>query len=236
MKAGRINLENLEKLHLVFRGFRSHDGVGYWFRGQARLDWELLPKAGRKEYYLPDNRDLKRFDVWKRQAIAYCSLPARDLEQLALAQHHGFATRFLDWSMNPLVACYFACSDHLSADGVVYILEAPEQFLTDEANLSLLSEVEGVFAYIPNAIAPRVMNQKGIFSVHCDARQEIFVKDSRFGKAQPNLVQLVIPSTLKGEVIRLLDDYGINRSVLFPDLDGLSAYINSRTEGVGKRA
>jgi hypothetical protein len=47
MQHHTINLTDLDMLHKVFRGFRSHDGVGYVFRGHAQASWELLPKAGR---------------------------------------------------------------------------------------------------------------------------------------------------------------------------------------------
>lgn len=229
MKPIEIKLDRLEALHLIFSRYRSHDGLGYWFRGQASADWNLLPKAGRAEYYLANNRDLGRFNAWRQKAVAYCSLSANELEQLALAQHHGLATRLLDWSMNPLVACYFACSEHHKEDGVVYIHEAVDYLFLKEHNLIALGELKGVFGFIPNSIAPRVISQKGFFSVHCDARQEIEIKPARLFQGKPNLIRVVIPAKLKSEVMSMLDNYGIDRSVLFPDLDGLSAHINSKT-------
>ena len=164
MNCGRISLTNLESLHVVFRGFRSHDGFGFWFRGQADSTWDLLPRAGRKGDHLPDNRDLGRFKAWRDLAVAYCSLPTNEPEQLALAQHHGLATRLLDWTMNPLVACFFACSECPEQDGAIHILEAPEQLVLPELLEHLNGSVRaarGVFGYIPRAISPRVLNRKG---------------------------------------------------------------------------
>jgi hypothetical protein len=229
MNPAHVKLDKIESLHLIFRGCRSHDGLGYWFRGQASADWDLLPKAGRKEYYLPDNRDLGRFNSWRQKAVAYCSLPESELEQLALAQHHGLATRLLDWSMNPLVACYFACSEYPDEDGIVYLYEAADYFFVGESTLESLQGENGVFGFIPNSITPRVLSQKALFSVHCDARQAIVVRQSMMDKGKPNLIKLIIPASLKDDVLRMLDDYGIDRSFLFPDLDGLSAHINGRT-------
>lgn len=223
MKYGTIKLTDVDMLHKVFRGIRSHDGFGYVFRGHAQASWDLLPKAGRTEFYRPDHGDLGRFHAWGRSAVAYTSLSESYLEQLALAQHHGLATRLLDWSMNPLVACYFACSDHADKDGAVWMYEmGGDGFLTDENTRDTLKERQGVFGYRPKAAFPRVINQRGVFSVHCDAAHPIDVRESEVIKGYPNLIRLDIPSALKVEILIHLGDYGIDRSYLFPDLDGLS--------------
>ncbi|WP_165927443.1 MULTISPECIES: FRG domain-containing protein [Burkholderia] len=224
-----IKLTDVDMLHKVFRGFRSHDGVGWLFRGHAQASWELLPKAGRPEFYLPDNRDLGRFHHWTGRAVAYTSLSESYLEQLALAQHHGLATRLLDWSMNPLVACYFACSDHADTDGAVWIYEMCETILTDENTRDMLEAKSGVFGYLPKAAFPRVINQRGVFTVHCDAAHPIEIRESRVTKGVPNLFRLDIPAALKRQIIAHLGDYGIDRMHLFPDLDGLSAHVNAST-------
>jgi len=91
-----IQLDSIEKLHKIFQCYRSYKGVGHLFHGQAHIEWQLLPKAGRKEYYLPNNNDLTRFNNWEDQAIAYGYMPTSLLEGLAIAQHHGLATRLLD--------------------------------------------------------------------------------------------------------------------------------------------
>ena len=208
--------------------------MGYLFRGQADSSWDLLPKAGRKEFFLPDNRDLGRFWSWARQAVAYSSLPSSDMEQLAIAQHHGLATRLLDWTMNPLVACFFACAEHPESDGAVYMYETPNFMVSEELNSEKLKEFVGVFGYFPKSISPRLLSQKGVFTVHCEASRRIDVKESRFGDGKPNLLVLTIPAKLKEDVVKHLEDYGIDKSVLFPDLDGLSAHINRKTFRMGK--
>ncbi len=230
-----LTLNTLEQLHIIFRAYRSHDGFGFWFRGQADERWPLLPKAGRKEFYLPDGRDMGRFNGWCRQAVAYFDLPVSKYERLAIAQHYGLATRLLDWSMNPLVACYFACAEASNLDGAVYIFEAPSQFIS-KTHFDEIIASKGVYGYIPNVITARVNNQKGLFTIHSDATKEIEISKSFLGDGGPNLTKIIFPAIFKTDVVEMLDDYGINRASLFPDLDGLSAHINSGTIQINKNA
>lgn len=229
MNPGYLNITDMENLHKVFRGYRSHDGMGWLFRGQADASWPLLPKAGRSNFYLPENRDLGRLWAWARQAIAYSDLPGGCMEQLAIAQHHGLATRLLDWTMNPLVACFFACAEHPDKDGAVYLYETPEKIFEDETTIDDLKKHVGLFGYMPRSISPRLMNQRGIFTVHCDAKYPIEAKESRLNNGTSNLLVLKIPSKLKEEISKHLEDYGIDRTHIFPDLDGLSAHTNTKT-------
>lgn len=229
MMGPTIELNEINDLHSIFQGFRSHSGCGYWFRGQANKEWKLLPKAGRPEYYLPNDRDLGRFNAWDKKAIGYAPLPEKDLDKLALAQHHGLATRLLDWTMNPLVATYFACESSSDTDGIIYIFEPPEKFVTEETSISHLKAENGIYGYMPKAISPRILSQRGLFTVHCDASSVIQSTTSRWFDDKASLYSVIIPASIKANLIAHLSDYGIDKSFLFPDLDGLSEHINFET-------
>lgn len=235
MEKKTIIITDLNMLHQAFRAYRSHDGIGYWFRGQANASWELLPKAGRKEFYLDNQRDLGRFNAWHKQAVAYKESPVHFIEGLALAQHHGLATRLLDWTINPLVACFFACDDIKNLDGVVYAYEPPDHYLDERFSLDDIKELNGVFGYHPKSISSRILNQKGLFTVHCDARNEIVVKESRLMNEEPNLIEFIIPAALKKDINLLLSDYGVDTAFIFPDLDGLSSHINKNTQSIANK-
>ncbi len=62
------------------------------------------------------------FSQFEREYVSYQErVLTRRIDKLTLAQHYGLATQLLDWSLNPLVALYFACESLSNDDGIVFI-------------------------------------------------------------------------------------------------------------------
>jgi len=107
---------------------------------------------------------------------------------------------------------------------------APERFV-DIDSCRLDQESHGI-GFIPRALSTRVLNQRAVFTVHAPPTASIDPKPHWLFDGITNLIHLRIPFSFKEEALVHLDHYGINSQTLFPDLDGLSAYVNSTTQQI----
>jgi hypothetical protein len=151
-----------------------------------------------------------------------------DAELLTLGQHHGLPTRLLDWTENPLVACFFAAAPGTDeTDGVVW------QFLPYDRSLDYrdepISEIKSPKVLYPDHIDARVVQQQAVFTIHPlppnGRRFEPF--DRVIGGIAP-LVYAVpyhIPRRDKESLRRHLDVLGVNFRSVYPGLDGLGRQL-----------
>jgi hypothetical protein len=220
--------------------------TGWIYRGQADAKWPLLPKAGRPEYFIAANAtwaargqtsgDLGRFGVWRENAVAFCEdLPSNDFEALAYAQHYGLATRLLDWTHNPLVALFFAVETKPDAQGVVFC-HLPTKIV--EADVLTPETCDVVACYLPMPFDRRILMQDAVFTVHPRPNQPLepgppFEEAKAFG-IQCDLVAILIEADMKAGLQLQLANIGVTRKTLFPDLEGLSEFVNWESRRVAK--
>jgi hypothetical protein len=193
------------------------------FRGQSDKDWDVVPKSGRKGYSEKYTNTLSEelvFKSWKRYAKFHLTkYPENNWDWLAIAQHHGLATRLLDWTKNPLVGAYFACFENFQNDGVIYYYALKDIVDFDEKETDPF-KMKGFNVFFPSGFASRIINQRGLFTI--TDKPKIDLKKQLKSK----LKQIIIPKEIKIEILRSLDFYGINKMSLYNDLDSLSSYLN----------
>ncbi|MDN3639079.1 FRG domain-containing protein [Simiduia curdlanivorans] len=201
----------------------SDDYVGGWFyRGQSNKDWGLEPKAFRSPYLEGDGFDFK-FKMWLKHSHNYSGMDySNEIEAMAIAQHHGFATKLLDWTSNILIAAFFACSDNFESDAKI-IAYFPTQYIYLDDEMAPV-EIENAVGFQPKAVAARLKSQSGCFTYH---KEEAFkIENKYFGPGQHDtLYEWIIPREHKIEILKTLDRLSINYRTLFPDLDGLSKHF-----------
>lgn len=218
----------------------SGNSSDFVFRGQ-REDKPLRPKLGR---LVPrgQREEIERlmFKEFKRTSVPLTSLqPSTDWDFLALAQHHGLPTRFLDWTYSALAALWFAAErepavkDGVPQNGVVWLLKTEVlDFIELEADSSPFNNTKPSL-YRPRVISPRIAVQRGVFTVHPMRSSERMVAFESEAGFKDRLVKFVVAAEAFPHIGKHLDSCGVNRFVLFPDLVGLCSHLEWRyTDGL----
>jgi hypothetical protein len=212
-----IELHKTEDLFDFFKTYRK--STRYQFRGQSNSKWPLIPKAGRPPFSKRNDKEL--FNQWKRRANAYLENKSlTDIELLTIAQHTGLPTRLLDWTYNPLVAAFFACIENDDVDGTIFAYK-PDSYLSIPNVDNPFSLPKGSVRMLqPNSPNSRLINQFGYFTIHSDPTTELKQTPS-----MENMDKIIIPHTLKKELVFVINQLGVNNMTIFPDLDGLSKHL-----------
>jgi hypothetical protein len=88
-------------------------------------------------------------------------------------------------------------------------------------------EFGSVGIFKPRGVVPRIVRQGGLFTVHGPPERSL---ESLARDRMVNLKQIVIAESYRSKLLVELARYGINSASLFPDLDGLSLYLNWTVE------
>lgn len=201
------------------------------FRGQPAKK-PLMPRIGRSSFRArralgTDEQDM--FEHFSSRSLPYLTvIPATPWEWLALAQHHGMATRLLDWTQNPMAALWFAvhAPTNRREDGEVWYFSVRKNDRHDSDTDPSPFDVTRTWVVRPRHIAPRITRQAGWFTAHHTAgRGPRFVPLDENPQFEDRLHRLVIPHECFARIRATLDRCGIHRASLMPDLSGLAMHI-----------
>jgi hypothetical protein len=233
-----VPVTSIAKLsELVESEFKDDIPTTVIYRGHGAASFRLIPKVGRLKPNANSGRKTVNeelmLELFRRQSVDRVPVPAADdWELLAVAQHHGMATRLLDWTRSPLVALYFAvcfqCETRYEdranegrpkrEDAEIIAWRCRKKDLTEPLPECGPMKIERTVRYIPRIVTPRLRAQSGLFTAHRIPTEE-FRPDSGV------VYRIRIPHDARQPLKVSLFRHGIHEGVLFPDLDGLAHHI-----------
>ncbi len=209
---------------------------------------------------LPDY-EWKLLREFRRRAHIYCSNPPKEhehVEWLALLRHHEGPTRLLDFTYSPFIATFFALEmARENTDSVVWAID--KNWVRDRARNIVGREIFDAFAtkrdgesfkkmflenrhcfagsVNPYRLNERLSLQQGVFLCPGDITGS-FVKNLK-GKTKAetlrkHICRIVISHVCRKRTLDRLRKMNIDRTTLFPGLDGFAQSLNTRFEEIGK--
>jgi hypothetical protein len=222
-------------------GLIESDDFINFIEGMNAIGLHIEPESF--EYINQLSDDNKRYGFDKYGDYAHGNM----VKDLALAQHYGVPTRLLDFTLNPLVALFFATESIKTSSqskGNIGIWVIPEKlievvnekkfveriFVNGFQNRNMVAQ-KGIFInYIknrgtePNLYADdkiKTLDQYLLSDLSNDQRQ---IVDERIGK--PMLFTL--SHFCEREITKYLDLININWTTIQPDLDGVKKEVERR--------
>ena len=236
-----ITIATVAEFYEQLRNLGTGDETNFLYRGQSDVKWSVDCSAVRRlTNYSTNPIDAQLINVLLVGYLDFLIAKARmrgfippglsensiDLEFLAQLQHQGAATGLIDFTRQPLVALWFACTatreEDRKADGAVYVLSRSATQAVSKRDLEDKGKTiqdfynkDKLWLWDPSAIGNRIVAQGSIFVFGIPRIYPTQMK------------QLIVQADSKDNILKDLETlYGINEEELFADFSGY-ATVNS---------
>lgn len=211
----------------------DRDIIGYdinLYRGQPAND-PLLPRIARRNQKMDTTKIEKEMlaELKRRSVFTINKEFKTDWEWMVYGQHFGLKTRLLDWTSNPLVGLWFACSNEntIKKNGYLYVLCADNEMLLNESENVQPFEISATKVLKPSLNNNRIIAQSGWFTAHRYSKlSKQFITLESNNKIKNLLTEIEIPADKKQEILQKLSIFDVGYRTLFPDVTGLCTDIN----------
>ncbi len=196
------------------------------FRGHKSIDFEYVPSILRKQNeYLLKHEDIIKKETISRYPDKFNSFEKITPEDIALMQHYGLPTRFLDITFNPFVALFFASesvnkSEKISLTGEVAVLKIPKDIVVYSSEYS---SNKNKLCLVKTALDnPRIKSQNGAFLTFGDTGENNQIPEDWF------VLKIRIQNSKKKALRDELAIMNITESTLFPELENFQSEIKRK--------
>ena len=209
----------------------------YLYRGQGDEKWSLDCSAIRrlKQNNYSEHNELLDYlfvgylhQIIDEIKLSYPSI-YRDLsalECMANLQHNGVATGLIDFTFNPLVALWFACDGEKDKDGKVFVVENNSEQIEEIKTTETLKGNLDQFFNTALDVKKKWHLWTPTLDSHKLSIQRMTMQQSAFllGRTEIDTTmikkEIVIPSKIKGDILKELKKWGFQKRHCFQILTG----------------
>lgn len=164
-------------------------------------------------------------------------------DTIALARHHGIATRYLDWTTDPLIAAFFSACESSDSDSIcVWALNT--RYINDSLTQGQIRfhknlKHDGLeFLHKQKGLFTEMWGCEGYYFHHGEwpTLEKYLTKTNAYASQNDYLRRIDLKKKYIPSLLKKLDRMGINKCQLMPTYDNVAQLIMNEIKSVAKEA